>query len=1094
MPFLKDKRTWILLALMALLCADFWAGSRYPALNEKLLMGTDTPLSGLAFNQWVDIAPDAGLASRILYTTINWLYTNRQGMTFGILFGALLMTSLRLVDRRSVSSRFGNSVIGMLIGTPLGVCANCAAPIGKAIHAAGGRPETMLAVTVSSPTLNVIVLTMLFALFPFYVGVIKIALTLAVILIGIPLLTRFLVTEGATNDGASAGARLPNASGRVDESAHPAVIPAADRKMSWLQAGLWSAQSIAIDLWFVLKTTVPLMILAGFLGSVLISVVPLESLADLLPTTGWKRTALAMTGVALLGVFLPVPMSFDVIVTAILWQAGLPIKYAMILLFTLGIFSVFPFMIIWRAIGPRIASGLFIGLAALGVVAGALGNQYFNWDYQRQHQMFLETFSHSSAQLRGPKVMRFGGETRVELAESELAALLRPPITSAAPFEQFNRDGITVDRIPFQTANVSDSAATGKGKLFSRFEGDNFGLDEPYDFSILTFEGDLAQFRGVASGDVHNDGWVDLLFTSKSGLSLYANRQGKGFALQHIDIPELKGLHVVNAALVDLNNDGWLDIFFSTYRNGNYVIYNTNGRFTIEGLHRLPGQRDEVMTAAVAFGDVDKDGYLDIAMGSSTHPQFHGGTPLVTDTVLLRNDKGRFRVQTLDTIPGQILSRQTISILFSDINNDGNLDLIFGNEDLGPDSFYLGAGNGSFRPITRDAGIIPFGAGSTMSVASADINNDLLPEIYIGQITGAPSDKHRDVGPAICDEIVQPGHKKNCLAIMKVHQGMPSQVRKQHAAKCMTSVAQEYREDCMAYSLLLWARQYGPEKMCDLFPDQWATYRFICHLGFVDMGAPPYPKFSRKKALGSGGGDEGQSILAKNGINVLLAPGADGRFADKADELGVQIAGFTWNAKFADLDNDEFVDLFAVQGWFSDPKRVSNFYFHNQQGSRFIDKTAEAGLTSFLSTSAYTYIDLDNDGDLDIVSVPVAGPVLVYLNNSKKNRIAFEMRDHVGNRFGVGSKVIIHYGPGGARHQVREIQAGGGFVSFDAPIAYFGLGDFQRVDRVEIQWSTGERSEIRGDFSAGSRYVIKRPNNNDTKLNRPGRSHGAAPG
>ena len=44
----------------------------------------------------------------------------------------------------------------------------------------------------------------------------------------------------------------------------------------------------------------------------------------------------------------------------------------------------------------------------------------------------------------------------------------------------------------------------------------------------------------------------------------------------------------------------------------------------------------------------------------------------------------------------------------------------------------------------------------------------------------------------------------------------------------------------------------------------------------------------------------------------------------------------------------------------------------------------------------------------------------------------------------------------------------------DAPIAYFGLGDFDQVDRVEIHWSTGERSEIQGDFAAGARYIVTR--------------------
>ena len=47
---------------------------------------------------------------------------------------------------------------------------------------------------------------------------------------------------------------------------------------------------------------------------------------------------------------------------------------------------------------------------------------------------------------------------------------------------------------------------------------------------------------------------------------------------------------------------------------------------------------------------------------------------------------------------------------------------------------------------------------------------------------------------------------------------------------------------------------------------------------------------------------------------------------------------------------------------------------------------------------------------------------------------------------------------------MREIQASGGFISFDAPIAYFGLGEFQKIERVDVRWSTGESSDPdRGD-------------------------------
>ena len=76
----------------------------------------------------------------------------------------------------------------------------------------------------------------------------------------------------------------------------------------------------------------------------------------------------------------------------------------------------------------------------------------------------------------------------------------------------------------------------------------------------------------------------------------------------------------------------------------------------------------------------------------------------------------------------------------------------------------------------------------------------------------------------------------------------------------------------------------------------------------------------------------GQAIPVTMMDNVLLMSTGDGRFVDQASEWGVQTGGFTWNAKFADLDNDEFVDLYVVNGWFPSPRRESNFFYQNQQG------------------------------------------------------------------------------------------------------------------------------------------------------------------
>ena len=55
-----------------------------------------------------------------------------------------------------------------------------------------------------------------------------------------------------------------------------------------------------------------------------------------------------------------------------------------------------------------------------------------------------------------------------------------------------------------------------------------------------------------------------------------------------------------------------------------------------------------------------------------------------------------------------------------------------------------------------------------------------------------------------------------------------------------------------------------------------------------------------------------------------------------------------------------------------------------------------------------------------------------------------------------------------------EIKAGGGFVSFDPPQAHFGLGDFDRVNRVVIEWNDGSRSTVDETLEAGRTYVIRR--------------------
>jgi len=334
----------------------FWSGSRYPSLDQKAIMGGSAALEDpLSFEASIQIQPDHGPVERIAYSTINWIETNLEGMAFGLMIGACFLTLIGMVAVRGHRNGFVNTLIGMAVGTPLGVCVNCAAPVAKGMHDGGARLETTLATMFSSPTLNVVILTMLFAIFPLYLTVIKLVLTLTFILVLVPLLSRwFFSTERAQT---------------YDDAVCAMPATPAPANENWVAAIRGASGLLARNLGYVVLRTVPLMLLAGFLGAVVANLVPLNELVDFEPGI------LSVAVVALIGIFLPVPVAFDVVVVAVLISAGAPMIYSMTLLFTLGIFSIYPFFIVWNSISRRVAVMLTAVLVVMGVVGGTVAEQ-----------------------------------------------------------------------------------------------------------------------------------------------------------------------------------------------------------------------------------------------------------------------------------------------------------------------------------------------------------------------------------------------------------------------------------------------------------------------------------------------------------------------------------------------------------------------------------------------------------------------------------------------------------------------------------------------------------------------------------------------
>jgi uncharacterized membrane protein YraQ (UPF0718 family) len=1031
----NNKKLLIIALVTGVIACFFWTGSRYPQLSEKALLGTDVPSMGISFDTVRDIQEHDSRLTQIFTHTLNWLETNKKGMSFGILFGSALMLLFSILREKKSENRWVNTFLGVVIGAPLGVCVNCAAPIAKGMKDAGAKTETALATMVSSPTLNVIVLSMLFSLLPPYMIWLKLGSTFVLLLLVIPMLSKIFQARDRKY--------VPKNKKGLPSFLKAPEIQTGDsgENSSWLTSAFWVVKEYIKSLWFLIRTTVPLMLLAGFLGNVMITYLPLDGLAAYTQSASSIEIVGYMVGLAFLGTFLPVPMSFDVLITAILWSAGLPAKYSMVLLFTLGSFSIYSTFVIDKGFSRALALSMFAIVAGMGLVNGTVGHfleKKLSLDSQLAHYEMLRDSgqppSHYLVQARDSTVL-----TSAEIDE------LKDLKTQDASF--WENPSLMVSQISF---NPKGSTAQ---KWFNPINGPSIGLDVPYDFTPMMVHEPFGNQRSMATGDVHNDGYPDVLVSSANTLFLFANLQGKSFKRQALEVPnELK---VFNAALVDLDNDRWPDIYFSTYLGGNYIMMNHGGSFQNSEPIRLPSPENMVVSSSAAFGDINHDGFLDIVIGNWSLGSL-GGTRYSIENShnfwLKNNGDLTFEIEMLTASAGE-----TLSTLLTDFTGDAASDLWVGNDFFIPDYLYEGKmEEGGLELISDPKQVVQRTTHTTMSVTSADINNDLQLEIYEAQVDRG-NKKFRTLEISnICGDINDPEQRKYCEAIFTKQKDYVQATMKQS----FKDIPENELIDAIAAQLVRNQKQMGAAfEACRYLPIGWDEFSFICN--FKVDETRNYHRFL----------ENSQDVKKEGG--VLLEKNASGKYMDKAKELGITTTGWAWNSKFADLDNDEWQDLLVANGYLVKPIQETNIFYHNLKGEKFEDLTFTTGLRNYLPTSSYSYVDYDLDGDLDIIAATSVGPVTVYENNNHGNHsIAFELRDTVGNPYGIGAKIIIEYGDG--KHQIREIILGGGYKSFDAPIAYFGLGEHNQVKSVIVKWPNGEKDEINTSFDVDNRYIITR--------------------
>ncbi|WP_136657865.1 FG-GAP-like repeat-containing protein [Nitratireductor sp. XY-223] len=1012
------RRVLIAGAIMAAILLTFWTTSRYPSLGDKALMGGAIQLEDpLSFEALFPVEQSDPLAKKILLSTVNWIKTNLQGMVFGVLFGAAFLTLLGQLRRRAFRSKYLNTLLGFGMGAPLGVCVNCAAPIAQGIYKGGARLETSLAAMLASPTFNIIVLTMMFSLLPVYLVVSKIALSLVVIFIVVPM--------------AVSGRHSSNLEGQATEQnavACPIDIPVKGG------GGLWTdfADTIRLfleNLWYIIRMTVPLMVLAGALGAAAAHLLPYDYLNDL------NVSLFHLAAVALFSLFLPVPIAFDVVLVSALMAAGLPVAFVSVMLFSLGIFSIYAYFIVWRMVSFRFAAMLAAAIFVVSLAGGLIVERYHEWQTGKALDLLLS-------------------DTGIGFVGTASAAGLSEDAGGESP--------VTITKL----RAFAPSSAEGKTP-FRRIEAHHIGIDRPIEFA---FEDMWAPFwttnGSVSLADLDRDGDLDfVLARTDGGLRIFSNDGSGRFQPVELDLPAIDELKVVNAVPVDLDNDGWLDLFLATYADGNRVVWSQNGKFDNDRITETRNRDDARVAMAVSFGDVDQDGDLDLAVGNWASGWYRRlpGEESRNRIVFNEGALSGERFSELSAVPGE-----TLSILLSDYINDEKLDLIVGNDFAIPDIFYVGREDGEFENIGAEQGIIENSTRTTMSIKTADLNNDLVPEIYTAQIAGQAEDASERINfqenALYCSEIERDADRRECQKNVDIRTWYrPGRKLDPSLAVNCLSLSGDDIEACKAMMVKDLAIQNNRPDICLYIKPHQPLARKFCAVHFL-----PSPEIEDIPLA--------DYVPQIPGRNVLLERDGEGRFRDGTEEAGLELGGWSWDNKIADFDNDGLQDIYVVNGWW--PRQgasPSNVYFSNLGEMKFIDATEQFGLEDYFVMPAAAAGDIDNDGDLDMIAAPINAPMVAYINNAQdRNSVRIGIVDEIGNRFGVGSKITIKYGGPEKHNQMRELQLGGGFNSFDPIEAHFGLGPETQIDEIEIRWSTGEHSRLEGPFAANAVYQIER--------------------
>ncbi|MGD9903443.1 MAG: CRTAC1 family protein [Vicinamibacterales bacterium] len=488
--------------------------------------------------------------------------------------------------------------------------------------------------------------------------------------------------------------------------------------------------------------------------------------------------------------------------------------------------------------------------------------------------------------------------------------------------------------------------------------------------------------------------------------------------------------------------------------------------------------------------DVDNDGDLDLLLVNGRPWPWtpRGAARRVSTLVLLLND-GRGHFVDRSAAAGLGLDSYGMGLAAGDYDNDGWVDLYV--TAVGRNTLLKNIG-GRFHDVTAAAGLD--GGGDQWSTCAtwfdADTDGDLdlfvcryvqwsreldLRQDFsldgIGRAFGPP----RNFAGAAPAFFVNDGSGRFTERAEAAGLVVRDPVTRQPAAKSL-GVALAFLDDDRCVDLVVAndsVRNFAFKNRCDGTFEEVGTAVGLAYDSYGNARSGMGIDVAEMR-------DDGAPAVAiGNFANEMTAlyvqqPGS-GQFVDEAIPAGIGAASraaLTFGLFFFDYDLDGRLDLLAINGHVEDEiAKVQASQQHAQPPQLFWNAGAEAastfalvadtgGLAAPMVGRGGAYGDIDGDGDLDLLLVPVAGRPRLLRNDLAPARwLRVRLEGTASNRDAVGAEVTLTTSTGVRRRLVSRTH---GYLSQSEPVLTFGLAPDETVTALKVQWPMGAVQTLTG--------------------------------